>query len=183
MPLVDIVVEESGWADLPLSDLAEQAAQSALETAGLPAQGYEISLLACDDQRIAALNAEFRGKPMPTNVLSWPAFDLGPETPGAPPAHPPAGSGEPPLPLGDVAIALQTVLREADAGSIPLKNHVTHLILHGCLHLLGFDHQTDEDAEVMEGLERAAMARLGLPDPYQQAGVAAPRTEWNDGRQ
>ena len=88
-------------------------AAMALRGAGLPPQGYEIAVLACDDARIAALNADFRGKPKATNVLSWPAFDLAAGTPGARPATPPAAGSGPPIGLGDVAIALQTVQAEA----------------------------------------------------------------------
>ncbi|MEL6475791.1 MAG: rRNA maturation RNase YbeY [Pseudomonadota bacterium] len=175
MPLIDIVVEEPGWSALPLAECAETAALLALEAQGLAPEGFEISLLACDDTRIAELNTEFRGKPAATNVLSWPAFDLAPATPGERPDLPPAQGFGGPLPLGDVAIALQTVSAEAESASIPLKSHVTHLILHGCLHLLGFDHQSDADAAVMEGIETAALARIGVPDPYGTRGAAAPQ--------
>lgn len=175
MTLVDLNVEELGWNAFPLADLAEQSASAALGARGLRADGFEISLLACDDARIADLNRQFRGKPLATNVLSWPAFELAPETPGAPPLLPPTGPTEGRILLGDVAIALQTVSAEADAAGIPLKNHVLHLILHGCLHLLGYDHVTDADAEVMETIERRVLTSLDVPDPYddRRGGIAA----------
>ena len=124
-------------------------------------------VLACDDDRIAALNADHRGMARPTNVLSWPAFDLAPAAPGSRPPAPPMAAPGAGLPLGDVAIALQTCLREAESAAIPLKTHVIHLILHSVLHLLGYDHQTEADAELMEGIESTAMTGAGFPDPYE----------------
>ena len=167
-PLVEFLIEGEAWVEVlqDLDAVAEAAAFAALEEAGLPRQRYAISLLACDDARIAQLNKSFRGKETPTNVLSWPVFELQPEAPGALPPRPPVPDGDNRILLGDVAIALQTCQREAAATSKPLKNHVTHLILHGCLHLLGYDHGTDADAALMEGKERRALARLGIPDPY-----------------
>ena len=167
-PLVDLVVDEPAWqCALPdLELVATRAAELALDAAGLAPDGFAVALLACGDERIAALNAAFRGMPQPTNVLAWPAFALGGGTAGAPPKRPSAAVWGGRLQLGDVAIALQTVAREADAGGVPLKNHALHLILHGCLHLLGYDHQTPQDAELMEGHERRALARAGLADPY-----------------
>ena len=165
--LVDVVVEDEAWLSvLPdLEDVAETGAQRALDAAGLAGDSYEIALLACDDQRIAALNADFRGKPKATNVLSWPAHDLRPDSAGGQPAHPPKGD---PITLGDVAIARQTCLREAKNASIPLKTHATHLILHAVLHLLGYDHVDDADAQIMEALESRAMISAGFPDPYER---------------
>lgn len=174
-PLVDLVLEEAAWADaLPsLAEIAEEAALLALEEVDLPPDAFSIALLACDDARIAELNAEFRGQRKPTNVLSWPAFPLPPESAGAHPPKPPLmGTPGPRQPLGDVAIALQTVEREAMAQNIPLKNHATHLILHACLHLLGYDHETPADAALMEGLERRALARAGISDPYDEEAWA-----------
>lgn len=166
--LVDLLVEEAGWLDAvpELEDVAEAAARLALEARDLDPQDYEVSLLACDDNRMAALNEDHRDKPQPTNVLSWPAFDLAPEVPGASPAVPPESPIPGPMPLGDVAIALQTCVREASLSAKPLKFHVMHLILHGCLHLLGYDHLRSEDAAIMEGLESRLLINSGWPDPY-----------------
>lgn len=171
--LVDLVVEEPGWeAALPgLAGLAETAARAALHGAGVSPEGREIALLACSDERIAGLNAAFRGKEVPTNVLSWPAADLAPDVPGLPPKAPPEGLAM----LGDVAIALQTTDAEACAASRPLKDHAIHLILHGALHLLGYDHERDADAELMEGIERRELARLGIPDPYAEGDAGHSR--------
>ncbi len=167
MSLVELSIEDSGWSAVDLPRLAETAAEAAILAVELDPAGFEISLLGCDDARIAELNGAFRGKAVPTNVLSWPAFDLAPATPGARPELPPKPVGMALLPLGDVAIALQTTRSEAEISAIPLKNHVIHLILHGCLHLLGFDHETEADAELMEGLEVEALERLGIDNPYR----------------
>ena len=166
--MIDLIVEDPDWdRALPdLADVAARAAQVALAGAGLDPAGYQIALLACDDARISALNADFRGRPAPTNVLSWPAFHLSPDSPGNRPPPPPRPGPGDDLPLGDVAIALQTCEEEAKSAEIPLKNHVTHLILHGCLHLLGYDHQTEEDAVIMEGIESRGLTGIGIADPY-----------------
>lgn len=165
---VDLVIEAEDWqAALPeLAEAADAAARAAIADAGIDPDRHSLCVLACDDRRIAALNAQFRDRERPTNVLSWPAFPLAPERPGDPPKHPPEPRGPDPLHLGDVAIALQTAAREAESRGVSLKSHVIHLILHGCLHLLGHDHETEEDAERMEGIETRLLAGLGIDDPY-----------------
>ena len=177
--LVDLVIEEPAWNDaLPDIDiLANTVARLALQEAGLDPAHWSLCLLACDDTRIAALNRDFRARPAPTNVLSWPAFTLAPEHPGALPPPPPKAISGPRQPLGDVAIALQTTRREAEDNAIPLKNHAIHLILHGSLHLLGFDHETDEDAETMERIETRALARIGVEDPYLRSDAGQPHPD------
>lgn len=177
--LVDLIIEEPAWTEaLPgIEDLAGTAARLALEVAGLNPERWTICLLACDDARIAELNRNFRGKAAPTNVLSWPAFHLEPDHPGAHPAMPPLTISGRRQPLGDVAIALQTTRREAEISATPLKDHVIHLILHGCLHLLGFDHEADEDAETMEGIETRALAILGVADPYMRGDAGQPHPD------
>ena len=166
--LVDLVVEAEAWHDhLPdLASVAEHGARLALDACAIAPDGWEVAVLACDDARIAALNTDHRGKAQPTNVLSWPAFDLAPATPGGLPPAPPGVAPDRKSPLGDVAISLETCVAEAKNAQIPLKTHATHLILHSVLHLLGYDHQTDLDAERMEGIESRAMISAGLSDPY-----------------
>ena len=146
--------------------LAEQAARAALQGLGLPASGFQISLLACDDSRIAVLNAEFRGKPAPTNVLSWPSEDRAADFVGEDPERPEPGSAADPAELGDIALAWDTCAREAAEQAKPIEAHVAHLIVHAVLHLLGYDHIEDEDAALMEGHEVRILASMGLPDPY-----------------
>ncbi|WP_428926395.1 rRNA maturation RNase YbeY [Marinibacterium sp. SX1] len=162
---VDTIIEDDRWQALALEALADRVAGAALSHLGLDAGAADVSLLACDDARIAVLNAEFRGKPSPTNVLSWPAEDLSPDTPGGMPLAPePDPTGE--LVLGDIAISWDTCAREAEAADKPMQDHVTHLVVHGLLHLLGYDHVEDADATVMEGLEAEILAGLGLENPY-----------------
>lgn len=165
-PLVDTVLEDPRWQDFGLASLAETAARAALAELGLAPDGFQISLLGCDDARIAVLNADFRGKPQPTNVLSWPSEDRAAETPGDPPEPPEPGSADDPESLGDIAIAWETCAREAAEQAKPMADHVTHLIVHGVLHLLGYDHIDDDDATVMESLEVRILASMGLSDPY-----------------
>ncbi|WP_375175947.1 rRNA maturation RNase YbeY [Pseudooceanicola sp.] len=160
---VDIIYEDDRWQSAGLEPLAEAATAAALSHLGLDAEEWEVSLLACDDARIATLNAEFRGKPVPTNVLSWPSEERGAETPGARPDLPEPGFDPE---LGDIAIAYDTCAREAAEGGKPLADYVTHLIVHAVLHLLGYDHENDPDAALMEGLETEILGKMGLPDPY-----------------
>jgi probable rRNA maturation factor len=165
-PLVDTLIDDPAWGPAGLEALAEAAARATLRHLGLDPAGYEISLMGCDDTRIAELNAEFRGKAAPTNVLSWPSADRAPDAPGAAPALPDPGQGAP-MELGDIAIAYGTCAAEADVAGIPLRAHVSHLIVHGVLHLLGYDHIDDADADLMEGMETAILTGMGLPDPYR----------------
>ncbi len=157
----DTLVEDSRWNQIGLDSLAEAACDGTLVRLGLSPDRFEISLLGCNDARIATLNADFRGKPQPTNVLSWPAEELAAETPGETP-RPPS------LPeLGDIAIAYETCLRESEAAGKPVGHHVTHLLVHGALHLLGYDHIHEQDAALMERIEAETLALLGIPDPYR----------------
>lgn len=145
----------------------ETFAQSALSVAlsHLGVQRAALSLLACDDARIAVFNADFRDKATPTNVLSWPEVDLSPGAEGAIPTEPtPDLDGT--ISLGDIAIAYDTCAREAAEQGKPLTDHVTHLLVHGLLHLLGYDHIRDGDAARMEALEVKILGKLGVPDPY-----------------
>jgi probable rRNA maturation factor len=159
---IEVLIEDPRWSVAGLPALAEPAARAALAAAGLGTWDWDISLLACDDARIAALNAQFRGKAAPTNVLSWPSANRAPDTPGATPPPPDPDDPE----LGDIAIAYDICAAEAKAQGLPFDHHVTHLIVHGVLHLLGYDHETDKDAARMESLEVRILAELGIPDPY-----------------
>ena len=166
MELVETVIEDARWEAFGLAALAERAGRAALAGLGLPAEGFAISLMGCDDARIAMLNADFRGKPQPTNVLSWPSEERGAEFVGEEPEPPAPGSAAEPESLGDIAIAWETCAREAGEQGKPMADHVTHLIVHGVLHLLGYDHVEEEDAAVMEGHEVRILASLGVSDPY-----------------
>jgi len=159
--LCEVLIEDPRWADLGLERLAQRAVSAAL--AHLPAAEWEVSLLACNDARIAALNADFRGKPQPTNVLSWPSEERASDRPGTPPPPPDATED---LELGDLAIAFETCAAEAQAAGLPLGDHATHLLVHGTLHLLGYDHDDDADGDLMEAAETRILAALGIADPY-----------------
>ncbi len=149
--LTDVVIEDERWQLLGLETLAERAAGAAL---GMVNVTGEVVVMGCSDARIAELNTEFRAKTVATNVLSWPAEELV------------AGDKPTQDELGDIAIAYETCVHEALEKHISVQDHVTHLIIHGCLHLLGYDHIKDMDAEIMEGLEIKALAKLGLDNPY-----------------
>lgn len=158
---IDILIEAPDWDAVDLEGLAQAACLEVLQHLSLDVTRHALSILACDDARIATLNGDFRDKPTPTNVLSWPAEDRAPDTPGGTP-----DLDDLPEELGDLAIAYQTCAREAADGGKPLVHHVTHLLVHGLLHCLGFDHETDPDADLMEATETQILAKLGVPDPY-----------------
>jgi probable rRNA maturation factor len=147
MAEVEVLVESKDWASClaDVSGLAARAAEAALSAAD--ARGG-LTVLLADDDRLAGLNAAFRGRSGPTNVLSFPA-----------PANPEGW-------LGDVALAFGTCLREAEAQDKRLEHHLQHLVAHGVLHLVGYDHETESEASAMEGLEVMILAGLGAPDPY-----------------
>ncbi len=132
-----------------------------------PYETAEISVLACDDAQITILNADFRGKPKATNVLSWPSEERAAMSPGGLPR--PIETGPDGLyELGDIAISYDTCASEAVAAGKPLEDHLTHLIIHATLHLLGYDHESEADARLMEGLEVKILGKLGLDDPYRE---------------
>nr|WP_246505137.1 rRNA maturation RNase YbeY [Microvirga antarctica] len=134
--------------------LAQKAAAAASHVAGETGpDALEVSVLLTDDKAVRVLNKTFRGMDKPTNVLSFPA-----------PA-PPGVTG--PRHLGDIALAYDTLVREAEEESKPLADHFAHLIVHGVLHLLGYDHEVEAEAERMEGLEVKALSTLGIADPYR----------------
>jgi probable rRNA maturation factor len=146
--VIDVEVEDLAWtAALPDAEaLTRAAAKAVLDDEGAVGEG--VTILLTDDPTVEELNLRFRKKNSPTNVLSFPA-------PTNRDRH-----------LGDVALAYGVCAREAAEQGKPLAHHLQHLVAHGVLHLLGYDHTTDAEAEAMEGLERAVLAGLGIPDPY-----------------
>ena len=165
-PLVDTVIEDPRWEAVGLPALADKAAGATFRELGLPMEGFSLCVMGCDDARIAGLNGEFRKKGVPTNVLSFPAQNRAADVPGLAPDLPAAGDGDDPEELGDIAISHDTCAREAVEQGKDLSQHVTHLVVHGILHLLGYDHIEDADAALMEGLEARILASLGVDDPY-----------------
>lgn len=164
-PLVDIVIEDDRWETLGLEALAESAVRAAFAELRLPEAGFTLCLMGCDDARILELNGDFRGKAKPTNVLSWPSDERG-AAEGEVPDLPEPGEADDPESLGDIAISYDTCAREAAEAGKPMADHVTHLIVHGLLHLLGYDHIRAADGDLMEATEVRILARLGLSDPY-----------------
>ena len=159
----DIVVENDAWRVAPfLPDEAEETAAEALATAlteaKLPSDAG-ITILLADDDALKRLNAQHRGQDKPTNVLSFPAADPG-ETPID--GH-----------YGDIAIALETVLAEAQEAEISPVSHLAHMVVHGVLHLAGYDHIEDDEAEIMEAKEVRALKRMRVADPYADSELMA----------
>jgi probable rRNA maturation factor len=154
-PTVDVIVESPRWKSV--RGVKATLLRAVGEAAALSATGGgELSIVLTDDATIRLLNRQWRGKDAPTNVLSFPA----------PPAPSRKRRAVAPM-LGDIVIAYQTTAREARAGHLPLRHHLAHLAVHGFLHLMGHDHETDDDADAMESLEIAILARLDVPNPYQ----------------
>ena len=151
---VDVLIEAGAWPTrAKLRALAERAIGAAVDRACPDLEpGAEVSLLFTDDSHMRGLNLRYRGKDKPTNVLSLPAAQLLVGRIG-------------PL-LGDIVLAAETVRSEAEAQELAENNHLTHLIVHGFLHLIGYDHEDDSEALVMEGLETAILSDLGIADPY-----------------
>lgn len=165
-PLVDTVIEDARWEAAGLEALAETAVAAVLADRALDPAGFQVCVMGCNDARIAGLNGQFRGRPGPTNVLSWPSEDLAPEAPGTVPHAPLPGETDERWGLGDIAIAYDTCAAEAEAQGKRLADHATHLVVHATLHLLGYDHENDADAELMETAETRILACLGIADPY-----------------
>lgn len=151
---IDLTIDASAWSDrvADAEEIVLRAARAAYLNAGSD-QAAELSLVLADDRRVRDLNREWRGKDSPTNVLSFPTEDKG--APGRA-RH-----------LGDVVLALETVLGEAERFGKPVGHHVAHLTVHGVLHLLGFDHQAPAEAVKMERLEAQILGGLGVADPYE----------------
>jgi probable rRNA maturation factor len=147
-PAIDILIESPLWRAAPsAAAVLRRAIGEAADGAGAPAGAAALAIVLCDDAAMRKLNERWRGRAEPTNVLSFPAV------PGA-------------AMLGDIAIAYETTAREAEADGKRFADHLAHLAVHGFLHLLGYDHQSDEEADAMERLERVILARLGIADPY-----------------
>ena len=154
----DVMIEDPRWSDAGLEALADRAVAAVEAHFGLGE--IEVAILACDDARIAVLNGQFRGKDAPTNVLSWPSEERGAEIEGDRPDPPDDPE------IGDLAISFDTCAREAAEQGKSLADHTTHLIVHGLLHLLGYDHIREGDGDLMERIETEILGQLGIADPY-----------------
>ena len=154
---IDVVHDGGDWETVAGAESRVRTAAAAL-AAELLLGRSEVCIALSNDAQIAELNANYRGKPAPTNVLSFPA---GPNIPI---------DDDDPRFLGDVVLALETLQREAAELGLPIEHHMQHLVVHGLLHLLGYDHGTDQEAQAMESLEVRILRRLGIADPYAAAG-------------
>lgn len=153
---MELVVKSALWQKRRTAKSVIKKAISAAAKAA-STQPAELAIVLSNDSGIQALNRDWRGKDQPTNVLSFPAAPAG------------ARGSKARLPspyVGDIVIAYQTTAREAVAEGKPFDHHLAHLAVHGFLHLLGYDHENDRDAETMENLERRILRRLAVPDPY-----------------
>lgn len=156
-----VSIENDGWASLDAPEaLAMRAAKAGLDAASPDIGAGTLTLVLSGDDEVRDLNLRWRGLDKPTNVLSFPSEDEA--FPGGPPPH-----------FGDVILAWETVAREAAEQNKPVAAHASHLIVHGVLHLFGYDHQDDDDASVMETLETRILAELGVSDPYAVDKVPA----------
>lgn len=157
--IADVRIEAGPWGEPAIVEALVQravTAAAALADAEIE-EDAEVSVLLTDDARIRVLNREHRGFDKPTNVLSFPQDDPDAEAYG-------------PL-LGDIVVAHETVAREAIDGGLPFSHHLTHMVVHGFLHLVGYDHLHDDEAEEMERLETAILSGLGIPDPYADVPI------------
>jgi probable rRNA maturation factor len=157
LPVTDILITSDGWQHEPDCEaMVQRAIAAAAAAADAATGGAEVAVMLTDDASIRTLNRDWRGIDKPTNVLSFPA-----------PPEPARGDMEgAPRMLGDIAIAYETTRREAETEHKPFAHHLSHLAVHGFLHLVGYDHEADDEAEAMEDLERKVLAQLGIPDPY-----------------
>jgi len=159
-------INESKQQDNTKSVLtANQAVDSTLVHLKLDPDKFEIAILACDDEKIRQLNFKFRGINNKTNILSWPEKDLSPKVSGTMPMKPEPINREPVF-LGNLAISFEFIVKEAKKLNKDFYNHLYHLISHGTLHLLGFVHDLELDAKVMENKEREILSKVGIADPY-----------------
>lgn len=163
VPLIDVIVESALWDTAYDADATvRRALTEAAIAIGANFTDRTLAVLLTDDAAMRRLNAQWRGIDQSTNVLSFPPASHAGQQLGAVRS------------LGDIAIAYETTAREAVEEEKPFADHVAHLAVHGFLHLLGYDHDTDAAAETMEQLERVILARVGVPDPYLTHGKLAP---------
>jgi probable rRNA maturation factor len=156
LPITEVLVVADCWQTEPDAEaIIQRAVTAAAEIVNADTGEAEIAVMLTDDAGMRTLNSNWRGIDKPTNVLSFPAL---PASPGGP--------DDAPRMLGDIAIAYQTTRKEADDEQKPFDHHLSHLAVHGFLHLIGYDHEKDDDAEAMETLEQEILAHLGIPDPY-----------------
>lgn len=167
---VAVAVTCTYWDDLDFSaaDLAQEVVPMAFAMADIPEKigsgDVEFSVVLSDDETITALNRDYRGKDKPTNVLSFAALDAD-EIFELPPGQP--------WPAGDIVLAFETIEREIVDTGKSFRDHYVHLLVHGTLHLLGYDHEEDDEAEEMENLEIRILKKYGIENPYSSPETVA----------
>ncbi|MBQ8102256.1 MAG: rRNA maturation RNase YbeY [Afipia sp.] len=155
IPATEVLVTADCWnSESDAETTIHRAIEAAAAMVDADTADAELAIMLTDDAGIRTLNKNWRGIDKPTNVLSFPAQQSE------------RADDDAPRMLGDIAIAYETTRSEADAEHKPFEHHLSHLAVHGFLHLIGYDHENDNDAEIMEGLERDILAQLGIPDPY-----------------
>jgi len=160
LPQIDISMEAGDWPqEARLLELVSAGVEAAARIADLKwPDDAELSVLFTDNKTMADINGQWRNKPIPTNVLSFPGGDI--------------AIGEPSeVMIGDLVFAFETVIEEAKDQAKTFEDHLTHLVVHGFLHLFGYDHLNDKQAEQMETLERHVLAELGIDDPYRDQAL------------
>ncbi len=161
---IDLALQDPVWLDdLPDAQYDVKRAGTAALTRFCTGPPLGLAVVLASDAELRTLNLRWRGIDRPTNVLSFSSEE---RTPGSTPAPPAGAPDDLPIELGDVVLARETVMREAGEGGIPPSHHLCHLVVHGSLHLMGYDHEDDDEAACMEGLEAAVLAGLGIPNPY-----------------
>ena len=161
---IEVVLEDDRWKTLDLVGLANRGFHAVMQYFALNPKSFEIEMLACDDNRMAALNSYFCGIEQSTNVLSWPSIDRSPKKAGQFPSIMTQSGDDF---IGDVAISYDTCLREAYDSKRKIEHHVSHLMVHAVLHLMGFDHKNVKDAELMETIEVEILGKMGIDSPYK----------------
>ena len=165
----DILFNDNRWKKLPFEKIVHNSINLVAEDILLTTNDYEIAILACNDLEIINLNKNFRGDSAPTNILSWPEHEYKRMKPGGFPTRivNPTKFSKGSDFLGNLAISFDRCSSEASAGSIRFEDYTTHLIIHGFLHLIGFDHDNELDAILMEDTEKRLLSRLGIKNPYE----------------
>ena len=163
--MIEFINKSKKWGKKKSVVIANQSVNSTLVHLNLDPDKFEIAILACDDDKIQDLNSTFRGINKKTNILSWPEKDLSPKVSGTMPMKPEPINREPMF-LGNLAISFEFIVKEAEKLNKDFYNHLYHLISHGTLHLLGFVHELELDAKIMENKEREILSKVGIVDPY-----------------
>ena len=163
--MIEFINESKKWGKKKSVVIVNQAVNSTLVHLNLDPDKFEIAILACDNEKIQELNSNFRGINKNTNILSWPEKDLSPKVSGTMPMKPEPINREPMF-LGNLAISFEFIVKEAKKLNKDFYNHLYHLISHGTLHLLGFVHELELDAKIMENKEREILSKVGIVDPY-----------------